>query len=95
MEEAAKQLLIIDNKVKKLIEQYNDLNGKVTGYLNEIEELKKSNHQLQLTTEELKEKNILIKIAKTTEKREGSVNAKLKINELIREIDRCIGLLQI
>jgi len=54
--------------------------------LNEIEELK-------LSVKQLEYKNKIIKIAKALEGKQETTNAKLKINELLREVDRCIGLL--
>lgn len=67
---------------------------------NENEELKKRNQQLLETLEEqklnvkqLQYKNQIIKIAKAIEREKGSTNAKLLINELLREVDRCVGLL--
>lgn len=63
-------------------------------------ELKKRNQQLHETLEEqklnvkqLQYKNQIIKIAKAIEREKGSTNAKLLINELLREVDRCVGLL--
>lgn len=66
----------------------------------ENEELKKKNRQLLIRLEEketnLKQtqyKNQIIKIAKAIEREKGSTNAKRLINELLREVDRCIGLM--
>jgi chromosome segregation ATPase len=42
---------------------------------------------------QLEERNRILILAKTLETTEGNVEAKRKINELVREIDRCIGLL--
>ena len=95
MEDAVKQAGIISIKVKRVADHYNHLQTKLINQEKEIINLKIENERLQLTIKEFKEKIVLQKIAKTTEKREGSVDAKLKINELIREIDRCIGLLQV
>jgi cell division septum initiation protein DivIVA len=67
---------------------------------NENEELKQKNKQLLSKLEEketnLKQtqyKNQIIKIAKAIEREKGSTNAKRLINELLREVDRCIGLM--
>ncbi|MEI6901414.1 MAG: hypothetical protein WCL00_16175 [Bacteroidota bacterium] len=95
MEDTVKQAGIISNKVRRITDQYSLLQARLNSREDEITQLKRENEQLQLSIKELKEKIVLQKIAKTTEKREGSVDAKLKINELIREIDRCIGLLQV
>lgn len=54
--------------------------------INEIEDLK-------LNVKQLEYKNKIIKIAKALEGKQETTNAKLKINELLREVDRCIGLL--
>lgn len=55
--------------------------------LTKIEEQKK-----QLS--ELTEKNKIIKLAKSlSDSDEHSTDVKLKINELVREVDRCIALL--
>ena len=84
----------IDLKVKRLIERYGELNEKLIQCSNEKEELKRVNEYQQNEITELKEKLKLLKIAKITEKQEGVADARLKINEMIREIDKCIGLLK-
>ena len=66
----------------------------------EIEALKAQNiklikeiEELKLSVKQLEYKNKIIKIAKALEGKQETTNAKLKINELLREVDRCIGLL--
>lgn len=93
MENAAKMISSVEIKVKRLIEQQKEAKEKLKLYQNEIQELKTINEQQQKTINELKDKIKLLKIAKTTETKEGAVDAKLKINEMVREIDKCIGLL--
>jgi len=93
MENAAKMISSVEIKVKRLIEQQKEAKEKLKLYPNEIQELKTINEQQQKTINELKDKIKLLKIAKTTETKEGAVDAKLKINEMVREIDKCIGLL--
>lgn len=93
MENAASMISSIDLKMKRLIQQHKEIKEKLHHYQNEIQELKFINDQQQKSINELKEKIKLLKIAKSTEKQEGAVDAKLKINELVREIDKCIGLL--
>ena len=93
MENSAKMISSIEIKVKRLIEQQKEVKEKLKLYQNEIQEQKTINEQQQKTINELKEKIKLLKIAKTTETKEGAVDAKLKINEMVREIDKCIGLL--
>ena len=50
-------------------------------------------HLLQNLIEQLKEKNRNLKISKSVSLEEGNDDVKNKIDELVREIDKCIGLL--
>jgi chromosome segregation ATPase len=93
MENVDKMITSIEFKVKRLIEQHNEIKENLQRHQNEIQELKTINEQHQKTIIELKERITLLKIAKSTETKEGAVDAKLKINEMVREIDKCIGLL--
>jgi hypothetical protein len=43
--------------------------------------------------EELAEKNNFIKITNSVTKGKETVEAKIKINDIVREIDRCISLI--
>jgi chromosome segregation ATPase len=93
MENVAKMITSLEFKVKRLIEQHSELKKDLRKYQDEIQELKSTNEQNQKTINELKDKITLLKIVKSTETKEGAVDAKLKINEMVREIDKCIGLL--
>jgi len=83
----------IESKVIQLREQQLQLLYEIRERKKEIEQLKEIQEQQKQTIKELEDKIKLLRIAKTTETKEGAVDAKLKINELIREIDKCIGLL--
>lgn len=76
----------IDYKVHKLIERLQNLQRENEQYRNEI-------HYKNQTIEELDQKINLLKTTKNLEIKEGKVEAKVTINELLREIDKCIGLL--
>lgn len=84
----------ISKKVEKLI----FLQGQLT---KENVQLKKSNKDLleELShykdkLKELEEKNKIVKLAKSlNEVTEGKKDLKLKVNELIREVDKCMALL--
>ncbi|MFH1160463.1 MAG: hypothetical protein V1733_05895 [bacterium] len=83
----------IEYKVHQLI-------GRLKALQMENEHLKKEHHELiktkgeqTETIEELTQKINIIKTIKIIETKEGTVEAKVKINELLREIDKCIGLL--
>lgn len=74
------QKIELTNKLKQLEQEYADLQSKFDG------------QQKQL--EELKDKNNVLKMAKSLgESGEKSTEAKRRINELVKEIDKCIALL--
>ena len=82
----------IENKVKALIEQNKALK-------NEVEKLRstcdRDQQQLGLKDkeiEELTEKNKILRIA-TGGKEGDNREIKLKINEIVREVDKCIAQL--
>jgi hypothetical protein len=49
----------------------------------------KTINELNEKIKELTEQNKIIKISKTLENTKGSTEIKLRINELVREIDKC------
>jgi len=83
----------IQGKLQQLIGKNQRILADNKKYLSEIQELKNMNTQQKERIKQLEEKNNILKLAKTLEIKEGNVDAKLKINELVREIDKCIGLL--
>lgn len=83
----------IEYKVRKLIDNYkrtkqinDELNQSVLELKNEVETLK-------VKIKYLENKIKIIRIAKGFESHDGKLEAKKKINELLREIDRSIGFL--
>jgi hypothetical protein len=83
----------IEFKLRKLIA--NNINLKIENKL-----LSRKNEEFLITIEnknkrikELEEKNKVLKIVKSIEKSTNSFDQKIKINEILREIDKCIGLL--
>ena len=83
----------IEYKLRKLIDKNDALKKELrqnTQHLAELEQLTDNQHKKII---ELENNINLIKIAKSLEPGKGTVEAKVKINELVREIDRCIGLL--
>ncbi|MFA5196551.1 MAG: hypothetical protein WC401_12195, partial [Bacteroidales bacterium] len=75
--------------------------------IKQLEKVKNENHELKikldiLTKKQeentksikfLEEKNKVLLIVKSIEGEENKTKAKLKINELLREVERCIALL--
>jgi hypothetical protein len=83
----------IHEKVKKnvALQKYTEEENKKLQlqnieYQNKIKEL--NNKIIELT-----EQNKIIKMSKTLENSKGSTEVKLRINELVREIDKCKSLL--
>ena len=83
----------IDFKLRKLIAQNQLLLTENQKLATDIQELKHKSVQDQNIINELEEKNKILKLSRTLETKEGSTEAKVKINELVREIEKCIGLL--
>jgi uncharacterized protein YjgD (DUF1641 family) len=93
MKDVATLVSGIEYKLGKLIEQYHTQRAENKRCVIELEALKHVISEQKQTIKHLEEKIKTLKIAKTLEIKEGNVEAKLKINELVREIDKCIGLL--
>lgn len=95
MEIEQKDIIVtLKDKIKKLLSLYNNLKA-------ENKELEKQaeGHKLQLKNKEaeldfLKNKYNKLKLAKSLLASTGdSHDAKIKINRIVREIDKCIALL--
>jgi len=90
----------INIKIEQILEKVkkNVALQKITEEENKKLELQ--NIEYQKIIEELNNKiikltdlNKIIKMSKTLENSKGSTNVKLRINELVREIDKCKSLL--
>ena len=88
------ELIILNRKLDELLDRYNNLK-------HEVEELKNGNKVLQTVLQDREEK---VKELETKYERiklsgallgegENANEAKKKITELVREIDRCVALL--
>jgi hypothetical protein len=93
MKDVATLVSGIDYKLRKLIEHHRLLRSENSDIHKEIQELRLVNNEQKEKIKQLEEKIKILKLAKTLENKEGNVEAKLKINELVREIDKCIGLI--
>ncbi len=83
----------IEYKVRKLLEKNSALKAENEKLSQETKALNARIENLKANVSELENKLIVVKLAKTLNKEESRTNVKLKINELVRDIDRCIGLL--
>jgi hypothetical protein len=83
----------IEYKLRKLLDKNESLKKEVDKNNQHIADLEQLTDNQTKKIIELENNINLIKIAKSLEPGKGTVEAKVKINELVREIDRCIGLL--
>jgi chromosome segregation ATPase len=88
------ELTLLNKKLEELFDRYNNLRTKNVELKNENESIK---HILQERNDKIKEletKYERIKISGALMgEGENAIEAKKKINELVREIDRCVALL--
>jgi uncharacterized protein YoxC len=83
----------IDFKVRKLVDQTKRLRDDNEQYLNEINQLKKNCEEQKQIIKGLEEKIRILKVARMAEGMQNNSDIKAMVNELVREIDKCIGLL--
>ncbi|NVO01514.1 MAG: hypothetical protein HXX09_02305 [Bacteroidetes bacterium] len=83
----------LEYKVKKLLDLQRKIERENSIIKKENYELKKTLEESSTKISEFEQKIKTIKITKAIEKGDGITDAKLKINEIVREIDKCIALL--
>lgn len=83
----------IEYKVRKLTGQMEVLKEELNRVVLEKQTLETIVRDKRNEVKSLEEKIKLINVAKSIESGKDSAQAKQKINELVREIDKCIGLL--
>jgi len=83
----------LEYKIKKIVDLQNETSTENKKLKQDIHEIKHIIEDQKVIINKLEEKIKVLKIVKTLEGREDSYQTKLKINELVREIDKCIALL--
>jgi SMC interacting uncharacterized protein involved in chromosome segregation len=83
----------IEHKIRKLIIRHQETLRQLKEQNAEIQALRKKNQEQEKIIKDLEERIRTYKLTKTIEKKEGAAEARERINELVREIDKCIGLL--
>lgn len=84
----------IEFKIRKLINLKQSLEEEKDDLINQNNKLKTKNKEQEEQIKLLKEKNNILKITKLLKtKGEKDTEVKLRINEIVREIDKCLGLL--
>jgi regulator of replication initiation timing len=94
MQNLSTRLSEIRTKVEKLVHENRLLKNENESMRDRIEGLERTVELQKNTLSELTEQNKLIKLAKNLNPEDSDTEEiKNKVNELIREIDRCIDLL--
>ncbi len=83
----------IEFKIRELTDTKDHLEKEYQILLEENKALKSKIEEDKLNIKQLEYRNQIIKFAKVLEGNKGSTKAKQELNELLREVDRCIGLL--
>ena len=84
----------LEYKVKKLVDLQNKLKAENQSLKIEKRELSEIVEKHQSSINQLEEKYKISRLAKSVEKGKETTEIKLKINEMVREIDKCIALLK-
>lgn len=80
--------------MESLIAKYEAMNEQHQLSLNRIEELSKELELQEQAIKQLEDKNKILKLSTSIQSEQGDNKAaRKKINELVREIDKCIALL--
>ncbi len=88
------ELIILNRKLDELFDRYNNLKGEVTDLKNGNEVLKNMLYDREEKLKELEIKYERIKLSGALlGEGENAFEAKKKITELVREIDKCVALL--
>jgi len=84
----------LNSKIEKLIILHKSLVEEKNKLKAENQELEKQIKELTIKQSQLENQNKAIRLAKDLKKDgENSLDLKLKINELVREIDKCIVMM--
>ncbi len=88
------ELETLNKKLEELFDRYNDLRNKIRDLKNENDLLRRYIEERDNKIKDLENKYERIKISGAlTGNGGGAEEAKDRINELVREIDRCVALL--
>lgn len=87
------RLSSIEYKVRKLIDENNRLKSSLLNLTEANEELTEINKEQQEKINKLIEETQIIKLRNTLVQKGDSAEIKLKINQLIRNIDKSLSLL--
>ena len=83
----------IEYKIRKLVDENNGLKAEIARLTESNEELIENIKKLEETINKQKEETNILKLRNTLVQKGDSAEIKLKINQLIRNIDKSLSLL--
>ena len=83
----------VEDKIHRLGEQKRSALEELDKSRQKVQSLESRVSELNAEIDELKGKNKVIQVAQSLNSGENSTEARRRINELVREIDKCIALL--
>ena len=84
----------LESKLEKLVDLHHKTKKELSSLQTQHTHLTQTIDQQKHSIKELEEKGKVIKLSKSlSTTNENTTELKLKINELIREVDKCISLL--
>ena len=93
MEQAKDLVSRINEQVLELLGRHQTLRGERTELQARNAELQETIEKLNTEIDQLKEQIVKLKISKSLTDKKDSNEVKAKVDELLREIDKCVGLL--
>ena len=93
MEQAKDLVSRINEQVLELLSRHRNLKSEHSGLKSQNDELKETIEKLNTEIDQLKEQIVKLKISKSLTEKKDSTEVKAKVDELLREIDKCVGLL--
>jgi len=84
----------LESKIEKLVDLHHRTKKELSAIQNQNTNLNQTISQQKQSIKELEDKSKVLKLSKSlSTTNENTTELKLKINELIREVDKCIALL--
>ncbi len=83
----------IEYKVRQLVDENRQLKEERIKLNDQRDELKEKVRSQETEINELKEKIKVLKLRNTLEEKGNAVDVKLRINQMIQSIDKCLSLL--
>ncbi|MDD4829063.1 MAG: hypothetical protein WC108_08585 [Bacteroidales bacterium] len=93
MEDLHTLISSIDYKVRRLLDDKRKLENSIDGLLTEKQKLDKIVSEQSQEIINLKEQIKILKLGEAVKSNSDITEVKLKINNLVRKIDKCVGMI--